>query len=179
MDETIRTRIASLQEKWRRCSASVKWVEPENLHITLKFLGSTPSGRVGEICEVLRICASRRRSFRLGLEKLGAFPGISNARVIWVGAGRGKQELCALAQDVDTRLAALGFPSETKNFAAHLTIGRVRSNRNRADLAEILRQISGDRLGEMSVETFRLVKSELSPQGPKYTDLEVFHLLTR
>ena len=151
------------------------WVAEPNLHITLKFLGQVEEGRVQAIADALR-SAGGLPAFDLELRGLGAFPTPERPHVLWVGAGRGAEAAAALAARVDAGLAALGFPRETRAFASHVTLGRVRRPRRNPELAERVRR-AGDRdFGRVRVDAVSLMRSQLSSAGSRYTELAALAL---
>ncbi len=124
-----RTAAAAMIRELRRSGADVKWVAPENLHVTLKFLGETDPGRLGEIGAVLQAACSAAPALELALAGAGAFPGVGRPAVVWLGLAGQVEALAGLARALDDGLAGLGFPPETRRFQAHLTLGRARRGR--------------------------------------------------
>lgn len=149
----------------------VKWVRPENLHLTLKFLGNVEEGRVEAIAEVIGEVARSSRPFRLRLGGLGAFPNIRRPRVIWAGMTEGARRLEGIAEGLEAGLGRLGFAREKRRFSAHLTLGRTRSARGLNELVRRVNRYSNFELGEMQIEDVSLFASELRPAGPVYTGL--------
>jgi len=150
-------------------------VAEPNLHLTLKFLGQVAEARVPAIAEALRAAAALP-AFDLELRGLGAFPTPDRPRVLWVGAGQGAAAAATLAARVDAGLAALGFLHETRAFASHVTLGRVRTPRLNPGLAERLHG-AGDRdFGRVRVGAVSLMRSQLSPAGARYTELAALAL---
>lgn len=149
----------------------VKWVRPENLHLTLKFLGNVEEERVDTIAEVIEEVARSSRPFRLHLGGLGAFPNRRRPRVIWAGMTEGGRRLDQIAARLETGLGPLGFAQEKRRFSAHLTLGRTRSAKGLNELVRRIDQYSDFELGEMQVEDISLFASDLRPAGPIYTGL--------
>ena len=145
------------------------WVAPDNVHLTLKFLGNVETARLGEIERALAAAAATRAAFDLDIHGLGAFPTRLRPRVLWAGVGAGAAEAAGVAAAVDEALAALGFAREARPFAAHVTLGRVREPRANPRLAEALD--AGAPFGRQRVARVSLVRSELSPRGARYTEL--------
>lgn len=169
LPDEARRRLAGLQDGLREVPADVKWVEPEHLHITLKFLGEIAASQRAQLPIRLDEAASTIPRFSVALGGLGAFPSLAAPRVIWVGCEDGARELARLAEAIDARTEPLGVPREERPFAAHLTLGRVRSPHGRAALAERLRTTAWDPPPAWPVERVTLYRSELSPSGPRYT----------
>ena len=155
--------------------ADVKWLEPENVHLTLKFLGEIPQSKVLQIGLALSKLKERRAiASRLG--PLGAFPVPHKPRVVWAGLDDGQGELKNLFETMEAEMAALGFEREERAFVPHLTLGRVRSGQN---LDELARLIAATR-PEPVAFTFRaltLMKSTLTPSGPLYEGLNTIYLV--
>lgn len=156
---------------------SVRWVRPETIHLTLKFLGEVEPGRLEEVKVSVRPAAQEAARFQLAVVGLGAFPHRDNPRVIWVGVEDGSGELAALHQRLEDALEELGFDRERHDFTAHLTLGRVRrglGGRARRELKEAVRSAQVGALGQMEAEELVLYHSDLRPGGAVYTPLEVF-----
>ena len=163
--------MARLQRELARSEADVKWVEPENLHVTLKFLDEvTEEQRQGVEAALARVAGSEA-PFSLGLDQLGAFPSMSAPRVIWVGLGEGRDTARRIAEAIEREVAALSLLKEERPFAAHITLGRVRSPRGRQALVHQLAGVRWESLPPWRVTSLALCRSELSSAGPHYTML--------
>jgi 2'-5' RNA ligase len=171
----VRERLASVQDRLRRARADVSWVKPDNLHVTLKFLGETEPKRVPRIRQVLAEAAGNARGFVVTVSGVGTFGG-RLPRVVWAGICEGAACLASLAGGVDQALARVGIPKETRGFAGHFTLGRVRSPKNAEALLAALRDEPAPTLGTVPVDRFVLMQSELSPGGSIYTEVETFPL---
>ena len=171
--EDIRSLVARVQDDLRGVGADVKWVKPDNVHITLKFLGNVPSDRVADLADAIRGAVRGLSEFDVAVVGTGTFPGGRRApRVVWLGLGDGADRLREVAENIDANCAALGFKREDRPFRSHLTIGRVRRGSGKlAELAERAAQVEYKPL-QLKVDRVNLVKSRLSPQGPTYTVLE-------
>jgi len=165
----VRACLAEAAEGLRLLAPGVAWVTRENLHLTLKFLGNVETPRLAEVEGALAAAAAARPTYELDVRGLGAFPTRTRARVLWAGVGAGADETAALAAGVDAALAALGFAREGRDFAAHITLGRVREPRANPRLAEALD--AGAAFGRQRVGRIALMRSELSPRGARYTEL--------
>lgn len=139
-----------------------------NLHVTLKFLGQIDPDRVRPIGERLASVAARTPAFELRVRGLGAFPSLARPRIIWVGL-EPAAPLAALAGDLDVALAALGIARESRPFAAHVTLGRLRESRRNPALANALARPAD--CGRLTVTRVSLMRSELHPRGARYTEL--------
>ena len=127
LSSEIKESLAQAQSHLKYAGADVKWVTPENIHLTLKFLGEIPEEKCENVKAALDEIAKTTASFELSIKDIGAFPNIEFPRVIWIGLDKGAKESTELAAKVDEALSKLGFAKETRPFAAHLTIGRIRS----------------------------------------------------
>ncbi|MEW6009219.1 MAG: RNA 2',3'-cyclic phosphodiesterase [Candidatus Omnitrophota bacterium] len=167
LEPQIKEELAKIQEVLKTSQADVKWVEPVNLHITLKFLGQTPIEKIEKINQLLKDSLSHFSPFPLSLKTLGAFPKINYPRVIWVGAFSPENKLNTLADLVEGKLVSLKFPKEKRDFQSHITLGRVRSTKNQARLIEL---IQGTQVQEktMMVASLTFFKSHLSAKGSIY-----------
>lgn len=171
ISDAAREEVARLQEKLKMAGADVKWVEPENLHLTLKFLGETGEDRIGRLRQELQAVLQARASFTFTLEGLGAFPRPEQARVVWVGTGEGKERLIELAREVEEICSRSGFPAEQRPFSPHLTIGRVRSGKLLPELAQQIQALPFRASSPTPADRVVLFRSTLSPRGPVYTPL--------
>lgn len=169
LSEESRRLCAALQERLRRGVTGVKWVEPEQFHLTLKFLGDVPRGDVPRVSEALEAAAARLEPFTLSLRGAGAFPNQRRARVVWIGVEQGAEELRRAAAAVEEALGPLGYPPEDRPFRAHLTVGRVREPGPSPRLEESLRALSQEVCGESLIGHLTLFASKLTPKGPIYT----------
>ena len=169
----IRERLAAVQERLRSVHADVSWVRPENLHITIKFLGEVEPKRLDRIRPALAEVARSVAPFSLEVAGMGAFGG-RIPRVVWVGAQAGSAQLTELARRVEDGLGRVGFPKEKRDFTAHFTLGRVRSPRNAESLLAALDEEPADGFGAAPVDRCSLMQSELNPSGSIYTELDRF-----
>lgn len=171
MSGAAREAVARLQERMKAAGADVSWVKPENLHLTLKFLGEIGEERVQGLVETLSSSLLHLPPFTFTLEGAGAFPRPDRPKVLWAGIGEGKETLLRLAREVEAVCGRCGFPAEERPFSPHLTIGRVRSMRGLDRLAEELQgtAFQGEKTEAREIVLFQSV---LSPHGgPAYTPL--------
>lgn len=160
----------------RRSGADLKVVRPEILHVTLKFLGDTDEGLVDDIASTMDEALRGVRPFEVRFVGMGAFPSLSNIRVVWVGLEDG-QALAEIARRLDSALKGLGFERDSKGFRAHLTVARARSPRGMAKVQEIVRDRAASDMGSFGISSIRLKKSVLGPQGPTYHTMREVALL--
>jgi len=171
------SRLAAAQERLRASGDDIKWVRPESIHLTLKFLGAVEPERLRALWQSLREALAGQRSFMARLRGLGAFPGPARARVVWAGLAEGAEELGALAARVEEVCAQHGFPPEERPFRAHLTLGRVRRPAPNPGLEAAIAAGADAELGEVPVERVLLMKSELRRDGARYHVLDEIALL--
>ena len=146
-------------------TGAVRWVTPERMHLTLRFLGDTAVSQLPALSNVLDQLAAQQPAFSLQLTQLGAFPNQRRPRVIWVGLGGATAVLAQFRQRLDEALLPLGWPLEEKPFKPHLTLGRVKDGRVGAQIPWQAR------VGQLAVPAtaVHLLESELRPDGPRYT----------
>ena len=173
LSEEIKDSLAQIQSHLKYAGADVKWVDKDNIHLTLKFLGEIDDKICEKVKAALDEIAESTAPFELSLKDIGAFPKIEFPRVIWVGLDKGAKESTELAAKVDEALSRLGFDKETHPFAAHLTIGRVRSPKNKEELREKVssfsKQFTADSL--QYINSIHLFQSTLTPTGSIYAKL--------
>ena len=167
----IRRQAEKLVRTLSASSADVKWVEPENLHITTNFLGDVTGQDVVDISRATIEIAARHPVFSLELIGTGAFPDVDNPRTLWIGARQGAEELIALQEDLTEKLASIGFPPDSrKKYHPHLTLGRMkRFSREVATLKTLLHENADTPIGETPVTEVVIHASKLDRNGPKYT----------
>lgn len=173
----VRAALGAEIQRLRGVARDVAWVTPENLHVTLKFLGGVEEGRLDAVAVAVDAAASAATAFDLAVEGLGAFPTPARPRVVWAGLGAGACALAALATRLDAALASLGFPREERPFSGHVTLGRARAPRRDPALMEALAGAAGRRFGHVPVAEIALMRSDLSPKGPRYTALRTAPLV--
>jgi len=171
-----REKIAQIQVELRKGDTDVKWVEPKNLHITLKFLGEVSEEKLSGVIEKTKLAASGISNFRVHLFGLGSFPNLRSPRVVWIGVSEGKTELKNLSERIEENLSYLGFAKEKREFSAHLTIGRVRSPRGKGKLVKKIEELERCDLDEFSMDKVLVMESQLSSKGPTYRIIEEVNL---
>jgi 2'-5' RNA ligase len=167
----IRDGLGEIQRDLRTSGADVKWVRPASIHLTLKFLGEIQTERVGEIMGTLKEILRGHHPFTLEVRGMGCFPRFNQPRVIWVGLAGDEDRLMKIQQAVEDGMVGLGFPLEIRPFRAHLTLGRVRSAKGRIQLVTGIQRLKELELGSFTVGSIIQFRSELHPQGAKYTVL--------
>jgi len=174
-----RDALAALQSELKESGADVKWVAPENIHLTLKFIGETNEADLKNILRAMEETAKGHCAFTMRAASCGAFPNINSPRVIWVGLSKGSEETKQIAEGLEVKLAAVGIPKEERPFSSHITLGRTRSSLNRDKLVDSLK-ILEEKLPEeeFMVTKITLFKSTLTPKGAVYEALQEASLKT-
>jgi RNA 2',3'-cyclic 3'-phosphodiesterase len=149
----------------------VRWVRPENVHLTLKFLGDIPEDNLGHIAEALEPVRLRHGPFEAELSGFGAFPSARRARILWAGIGEGSEPLRALARDVEASLEPLGFEREDRAYVPHLTLGRARGRPVSLGAGGTPPPVPG-----FLVRSVELVESVLGATGSAYSTLAAYPL---
>ena len=163
---------AELIDELRHAPVDVKWVDPANMHLTIKFLGDVDSREIHEVCRAVEQSAGPLAPFELQVRGVGAFPNVRRPRTIWLGAAAGEPELAALAERVESELHKIGFRREARRFHAHLTIGRVRhAAPGMAELSQLLAEYADFELGSTPVAEAIVFSSTLDRAGPTYEPL--------
>ena len=165
----FRERNQTHLQNLKKIPADLRWVNPQNWHITLKFLGRVPASRVPDLTQSLKESLTGQWPFSFELGGLGGFPRLSKCRVLWVGATDGKRELIDLANRVAEACTQAGFPGDKKNFQAHLTLARTRK---KSLAIRVPKEQFEASWGEVRVDSVVLVKSSLQPGGAKYEVVE-------
>jgi 2'-5' RNA ligase len=171
-NDAVKSKLAEVQGLLTGTGADLKLVEIENIHITMRFLGNVTSRLVEQIYEEMK--KVHFTTFDVQIMGLGAFPDIRYPRVIWAGISEGVDNLKNVFSQLEPRLRQLGFTPDSRGFSAHLTIARVRSGRNKAQLASFLTENGDFNFGKVEVHCLRLKKSDLSQRGPVYSTLKEF-----
>jgi 2'-5' RNA ligase len=172
LDKDIHDRTVALQETLARTGAGVKWAAPENLHVTLLFLGEVDERAVPDVCRAVAACARERTPVALSVEKTGCFPNARRPRVLWVGVGEGTQEVVALHDALEAALLELGcYRREDRQYTPHLTLGRVQSEQPNDKLAAAVAKNADWQAGRMVVREVLVMSSELHSDGPVYAVL--------
>jgi 2'-5' RNA ligase len=168
-DQTIIRKLTEVQGMLANTGADLKPVKPQNIHLTVRFLGDIHPPMVDAIHEEMKQLSFA--PFTVELRGLGAFPKLSYPRVVWAGIRKGAKELTDVFEQLEPRLRGLGFKPDMKGFSPHLTIARVRTGKNKVRLAEVIRELEDYEFGAVKAECLRLKKSDLTPRGPIYTNL--------
>ncbi len=171
-NESVRKNLLDVQRKAVQTGADVKLVEPENIHITMRFLGDITLNMADKIYEEMKNI--QFVPFFAHIYGLGVFPDLRFPRVLWAGITEGSDQLRYIFQQLEPKLLNLGFAPDSKGFSPHLTIARVRSARNRTQLGEFVQKNTKYDFGRVDARCLRLKRSELTPRGPIYSTLKEY-----
>ena len=163
--------IGEFQRDLKKTNAAVSWVRPENIHITLKFLGDVSANKQGDVIDAVNATGKLHSPFTVEINKKGAFPDVRKPRIIWTGTGAGGEELRKIAESLEANLSAKGFPEERRPFKPHLTIGRVKGTRNIREVMSRLNELPFD-AGSFTAGGIVIMKSDLKPSGAVYTPIK-------
>ena len=176
LPKPILRKIEEVQGDLKSTHADVRWVNPEKIHLTLKFFGNIEELRIDPIFKSIEEPARNTLSFSLAVRGVGAFPSLKNPRVIWMGLVEGKEVLASFQKQIESQLEKIGFQPEDRPFHPHLTFGRMKSSRGKEDLGGRMEKHKEEEFGDFTVAKVVLFKSELRPTGPIYTPLRELRL---
>ncbi len=180
LDPVLRQAIAALERRMEEAGARLRWIRPENLHFTLRFLGHISEAELVRAQTAARSTAGGVAPFGIELRGVGAFPSPRRPQVVWVGVGRGVDALSALARRLEDNLGRERFPREAREFHAHLTLARLRDGLGHSGTAvgRALALFEDVEIGGQDVTSLLVMESLLRPQGPQYIQVEEVPLLT-
>lgn len=178
LDPALREAVVALERRLEDAGARLRWVRPENLHFTLRFLGQISEPQLIRVRKAARDASAGIAPFRIRLSGIGAFPNSRRPQVVWAGIRDGAEAMGGLARRLDDALAAERFPKEPRGFTPHLTLARVKDARQWGDLSRVLPTFEGEDVGEEEVRSLLVMESLLRPQGPIYTPVEEVRLTT-
>jgi len=161
--------LVNVQSMLAETGAHLKLVKPENIHITVRFLGNISISQVDEIYNEMKNVDFS--PFKVEIKGVGVFPSLRRINVIWAGITRGAEELRAIFDQLEPRLRRVGLKKETRGFSPHLTIARVRTGHRKAELIRCLKEIENYEFGIVEARCLRLKRSILKPEGPIYLTL--------
>lgn len=179
-EEKLRSALLDVQGTLRQAAderhlgAIVRWVNPENIHLTIKFLGEVQVDRIPELEDALLRSSIGIAPFTLSVRGLGCFPNSHSPSVIWAGMGGQLDLLVNFARQVETVFGAIGFAVERRPFSPHLTLGRIKRGARpseRAAVGELIERLPTKEIGVIDARALSLVKSDLRPEGPLYSIL--------
>ena len=164
-------KFLEFEREIKNTGANVKPVEPENIHLTIKFLGDTDESLIDRIGEIMNDSVKEIEPFEISLRDAGFFPNERYIKVIWIGIENG-ENISKIACNIDEKITNLGFQREKRKFSAHLTIARVKNVKNKEKLIQIIEKYRNIEFAKFKINSIKLKKSILTPKGPIYTTLK-------
>lgn len=175
LSQEIKQALGQIEEELQKKIRGVKWVKPDNIHLTLKFLGNIEKETVEDIKKILDEVSSGAQPFKIRLSAAGAFPSPSRPRVIWVGIDEGKTESTELADRIDEEVEYLGIEKESRAFHPHLTLARLKFLKEKDAVKNAFASLKVPQ-AEMSATKITLFQSTLTGEGPIYTAIHTVGL---
>lgn len=172
--DEIKRALDGLIADLRPRADGIKWVAPENIHLTLKFIGEIRASKIEPIRQSLAEVLAGRKKFEGRVIGCGGFPSLRNPRVLWVGL-KGAEPAIDMAKQINHKLIPIGIKSEKRGLSPHLTLGRIKYQSDLSSLTEYMGGLDFD-AGPVILKTVALVKSTLTPAGPIYENVNVFEL---
>jgi 2'-5' RNA ligase len=175
LPDGVKKGLQQLQSRLKAANpAPIKWVEPANIHLTLKFLGNVAADRIKEIGLAMTEAVRGTPPFSLNVSELGVFPNPRRVQIVWVGVGGELEKLGGLQKRIESALAGLGFAPENRRFTPHLTLARLRDRATAAEkekLGQLIGETQFEASADFRVDSVKLMRSQLTPQGPIYSCL--------
>ena len=179
LPDEVKLELGQLETRLKAGTQSpVKWINPDSIHLTLKFLGNIAADRTGEITRAIEEAARPISPFQVEVKGLGVFPNLRRVQVVWVGMTGATDKLSTLQQRIDSNLARLGFPPESRRFTPHLTLARIRNQASpdeREKLGQLITETQFE-AGTIKVDSVSLMKSQLTRQGAIYSRISSVRL---
>jgi 2'-5' RNA ligase len=169
LPDRVRAGLAAVSAELRGQTRGLAWVPPDNLHLTVRFLGEIGPVALERVREAVTAVAAAVPPFTVSLGGLGGFPVGRAPRVLWASVVAGGEKIEALFGELEAALVARGIPGESRAFHPHVTLARARDPRGARELVRVLG--AGPAFGEVRVEALHLMRSELGPRGSRYSAL--------
>jgi len=174
----LRGAVRTLEQRLEAAGVALKWIEPQNLHFTLRFLGQISPAQLARVRRATREGVREAEAFRISLAGIGAFPSARRPQVVWVGVAAGVEQLRDLARRLDDSLARERFPKEPRPFQPHLTLARIREPGRATSLEASIAPLAGVEVGEQDIRWVTVMESHLRPSGALYVPVEEVRLST-
>ncbi|MCK4624986.1 MAG: RNA 2',3'-cyclic phosphodiesterase [Phycisphaerae bacterium] len=171
LNETIVERLVEVQQSLSSAGARVRWVDGENLHLTIKFLGDVTDEQLPEVCRVAEESARQIEPFEFSVAQVISIPQAGAMRMVWVGIDEQTGKLNRLHELLEESYAEMGFGKESRSFRPHLTLGRVKSGQNVKQLRAAIDEIAEAEFGIASINEMIVFSSQLTPDGPIYSPM--------
>lgn len=172
IDKQIRSAGEELIRKLSDITDGGRWTRPENLHLTMKFLGEVEDRELHDVCKVASQAVAETKRFPLVCQSLGVFPNRDNPTTLWMGVNDSNGILAMLQERLETMLCdKIGIPMERRPYQGHLTLGRIRSKKGQPneELTKLLDEMADEEFGILKVDELVVYSSELRREGPVYT----------
>lgn len=176
--DSLKKQIIEMTDLLKKYDADIKWVNPENIHLTLKFLGNTPQSLLTKINDTLNEAVLPYSPFHIKIYGTGVFPNKKHPRVIWIGI-KDSEILINLRNAIEQSISSLGYQKDEKEFKPHLTLGRVRSQKGIMHIINNLEDFKDKDFGTIYVDNIKLMKSDLKPKGAEYSCLYDIPIIRR
>ncbi len=164
--------VVRIQEELRSYHFKIRWVKPENMHLTLKFLGDIHVDDAGKIEDAISDAAKDYGPMQFSVKGIGVFPGVKRPQVVWCGLKGDTASLIQLQIHLDEKLSDMGFLKEKRAFKVHLTLGRVKGSVSPEKMIDAMRDMSAFESEPFQLDTVTLFRSDLQPSGAVYTKLK-------
>ena len=174
LEQELLKKLTDLQDRLKAemPRGAVRWVRPEGIHLTLKFLGDVPAKQIQDIAQAVEQGCAEVSPFTLTVGGSGCYPNLRRPRVVWVGVEEPTGNLAALQRAIERHVAPLGYPTERRPFSPHLTLGRVKRQARQDERQAIGEAVAAAEVGalaEMAVAGVGVIRSDLRPSGAVYT----------
>ena len=171
LPEAVKSTLSGIEEELKKSKADVRWVKPDNVHLTLKFFGNIEDKKTEKIIEIMENICNQYAPFTIEIKGMGTFPNIKSPRVLWVGI-EGNDTLKTLQKEIENKMESIGFEREDRAFTAHLTLGRFRSSIEKEGLLKAVKLHEKDTfVGSINVQSLSLIRSDLHPEGARYSKI--------
>jgi 2'-5' RNA ligase len=171
ISDEVRAELARVQQRLGRCRAKVKWVPPQNIHLTMRFLGEVSEDRLESVSAAMAGAAGGG-PFEFEVCGLGRFPSRGSPRLVWAGVKDGAERVCAVQAELERGVRKAGFEAERRRFTPHLTVGRVKSRAGTDELSALIEQHADRAFGRCPAAELVLIRSKLTPSGAVYSAVD-------
>ncbi len=175
--KNIKNALEAIENSLKETSCDARWANPDNIHLTLKFLGTVEIKNIGPIAQAMISALNPFKTMLVTLNKLDGFPSLNSARILWIGINDQNKKIEKLFLALEDAISPFGFKDEGKKFQAHLTLARIRSAKNKLNLIEKIKEINQKLKPQIfTIDRITLFESRLTPHGPVYSRLQQAHL---